>query len=335
MTTTLAYLLIGQSNMFGVAPWPLPDPADPDLLVLAPGETAFRPALEPLHGHLYPGQPGQGGMGPGKPFGARLRERFPSLRIVLLACARPSTIAGLVPGQPAYDECVSTIQQAGTLGAIPGGIVCHHGEADTSDVARAEAWDAEYVRFVTQYRGDVGVPDLPSVHAQLGLCSLPGVTTWDLVKHHQSLVPAQLSRSAMVRTDDFFDLSFDRLHSSPANNVEEGKRLADAMVALGHSSFPTAASVPLLTAETTVAGVTVRTSTFMVKVEVGTLVNASLAVESTGVASGATYIVQPPYPQQLRIRAAQIAPGPWSAPFTVHDGVYVERFVLGRGGQPV
>lgn len=333
--TKLAYLLIGQSNMFGVAGWPLPDPLDPYLLMLNPTMAAFAPAMEPLHGWVHP-NPALAGSGPGKAFGLRLRQRVPYQEIVLLAAAQPSTIAGLARGTAHYAQAVDLMQQAVSLGATPGGIVCHHGEADTSDVSRAEAWDGELIRFVTHYREDVGAPTLPIAFSQLGLCSLdnPPAYTWDLLKYHQSLVtPARLPNSKMVRTDDFFDLTFDRLHSSAANNNDEGRRLADAMLTLSHAAITPGYRPTPLTSQ--VAGETqaVRTTTFMVKVEVGQLVNCTARVNGQAVASGGTYVVQPPYGPTIDVAATRIGPGLWHAPFTVHDAVFADRFVLGRGGQ--
>lgn len=326
---TLAYLLLGQSNMFGVAPHYLPDPIDPDLLMLAPGETAFHEATEPLHRWLNPNI----GSGPGKPFGLAMRQLFPNVRIALLATARPSTVAGLLAGGPAYDETIACAQMAQSLGATIAGVFSHHGEANTSSVGQASAWTADYEALIEQIRDELDEPDLPAVHSQLGLYDpvrIPGVTTWDLLKASQAAVV--LPHSRMIRTDEFFDLRFDGLHSSTASTLAEGYRAAAAFVELGHPLLVGApfAGIPLPVCDVDLdrKTATITGQNIMVSVTVGTLQNAALTIGGQSIASGGVYVVQPPYPLSIQVTAERVAAGNWSAPFTVQDAVHRTPFVL-------
>lgn len=360
--TILAYPVLGQSLAFGVPPWPLPDPIDDDLVMIDPrclnrdihanGHTiaatteysTFRPAREPLHNWLYPPPdypPGQGGMGPGKPFGQRMRQRFPHLQIALLCVAHPSTVGALVPGSEGYEFTLDTIRYArDVLGATIGGVLTNHGQADTGDVAQATGWADRYITLIENLRTALGIPDLPAVHSQLGLTSLytdpvsvltkagpavpaPGSAGWAALKAEQELVCARLPHSRMIRTELLQNWKFDRLHNSTVANILEGYAWADAVADLGHPLFVGSpySSLPQMTfdTETDRQTVTCTAATIITKIIAGTLVNSTLMVNNTVLASGEEYLLTSPYQNTVKVTATRVCAGNWLAPFTVYD----------------
>ena len=72
------------------------------------------------------------------------------------------------------------------------------GEADTNDLARAQAWKINLVQFYRDFQEDTGLINLPMIYAQLGADY--GRPYWDIVKSLQAEMQAHRTKH-MVTLD--------------------------------------------------------------------------------------------------------------------------------------
>lgn len=158
------YLLVGQSNMAGRGEIEEID-RTPHPRVYALGvEDTWELAVEPLHFDIK-----NRGTGPGLALGKKLAESKPDAAIGLIPCAVGGTIIDYwAPGHSRglYEEAIRRARIAMKDGELRA-IIWQQGESD-STVARAPLYKDKLVALMTQFRADLGQPDLPIVLGGLG-----------------------------------------------------------------------------------------------------------------------------------------------------------------------
>lgn len=231
--STQAFLLFGQSNMWGV-----PNPQMEDLainprvevLTLAAcgrhGVDQWVPAQPPLHGCV--GQPGNGtqgpGVGPGDYFAKTLADAFPEDTILLVPNAIPGvSIDVFQPGQQAYNSIVARARMAQQRGEIRG-MIFHQGETDTNQ----PTWPNRVKTVVDRLRSDLGVGEVPFIAGELligGCCQVHN----NLVNQLTTII----TNTSVARANGFTPLpndGFGNLHFDLTSQREFGRRYGQLML---------------------------------------------------------------------------------------------------------
>lgn len=126
-----------------------------------------------------------------------IKESLPGYRIVDCTLENAS-IARWQPGRPLYDNCMARVETIG----LPVAAVFHfHGETETIEQARAEAFEAQTLSFFEAIRADVG--NVPIVFGKLGDApnDIPR-PYWQDVREAQQRISENYSAN-MVQTDGF------------------------------------------------------------------------------------------------------------------------------------
>lgn len=128
-----------------------------------------------------------------------------------------------------YGSCLARAREAEKAGTIRG-LIFYQGEADTTDLTNATEWPSRFAEFVSAFRADIGIHDLPVVFTQLGPePNIEPYVKWGRVQlSQQELADAQIPNLAMVSASDL-PVQVDKLHLTTAGYVVLGKRYAKAM----------------------------------------------------------------------------------------------------------
>lgn len=223
------YLLLGQSNMWGVSP---PEEQDrtinPSIEVMAlttcDGQAIgeWYPASPPLHGCVGVGK-GNPGVGPGDTFAKTIAEAYPEDTILLVPNAIPGeSIDTFLPGEPAYTSIISRAKKAQQRGIIRG-IIFHQGESDTGQ----ETWLDRVEAMIETLRADLAIASAPFVAAELPYAGCCG-------KLHNPIInrlPERVADSHVVSSAGLAIMD-DGLHFDTPANRELGRRYARVMLPL-------------------------------------------------------------------------------------------------------
>lgn len=232
------FILAGQSNMVGWAPIPSDEQSDPRIYVFS-SDYHWRIAGEPIFNAFN--QVDQvsenrfAGLGPAMGFAFASLERNPELVIGLIPCAKNSS--GIIQwqrdlsDQSLYGSCLKRVLAASPIGDISG-ILFFQGETDAADPIQypepephPAEWSQLFTTFVTDFRNDLGEPDLPTVYAQLGIDpATDAFQNWSVVKEQQASI--NLNRTVMIITDDL--PLMDGLHFTTDSYRIIGRRFAEA-----------------------------------------------------------------------------------------------------------
>jgi hypothetical protein len=232
------FILAGQSNMVGWGPIPEGEPTDPRIYVFGK-DYRWRLADHPIENAT--GQVDMvsenrlAGFGPAMDFAFASLEHHPELVIGLIPCAKNSS--GIIQwqrdlsDQTLYGSCLKRVRAASPMGEVAG-ILFFQGETDAADPIQypdpppqPSNWADLFSNFVTDFRNDLGQPDLPVVFAQIGATwASEAFPNWDAVKAQQASI--QLPVSTMIVTDDLPLL--DGLHFTTDSYRLIGRRFADA-----------------------------------------------------------------------------------------------------------
>jgi carbohydrate esterase-like sialic acid-specific acetylesterase len=238
---TRAFLLFGQSNMYG-----LPNPQAVDLeinprvevLTLQAcgrhGVDQWMPAQPPLHGCV--GQPSGNvfgpGLGPGDYFARTLAAAFPEDTILLV----PNAIAGVSidvfqPGQAAYNSLLARARIAQQRGEIAG-FIFHQGESDCGSPQSRQSWPGRVRNVVDALRSDLGIGDAPFVAGEI-------IYQFDCAGDMNPVIgslPNVITNAAVVSANGNFGAvqgdNFNNLHFDLAAQRELGRRYGEAMLGL-------------------------------------------------------------------------------------------------------
>lgn len=175
------YLLIGQSNMAGRAPFVVAEDLnrfpDGSLYILNQKDEFVPIGPYPFINHHSTIRKSAALISPGVSFAEALLEADPGKPVYLVSNARGGTsIHEWVKGTEYYNEAVRRTRAGMKFGTLRG-ILWHQGETDYRQVlrqatpeARAEALEAYFKvfrQFITDLRGDLDAPAVPFVAGQL------------------------------------------------------------------------------------------------------------------------------------------------------------------------
>jgi hypothetical protein len=233
---TQAFILFGQSNMWGV-----PNPQAQDLeinprvevLTLTScgrhGMNQWVPAQPPLHSCVgQPGNGGQGpGVGPGDYFAKTLADAFPQDTILLVPNAIPGvSIDVFQPGQQAYNSMLGRARMAQERGEIRG-IIFHQGETDNGQ----DSWPNRVKTVVDRLRADLGIASAPFVAGELFYGAFMGHNA------RVNQLPSIITNAGVARAEGFTAVpreqdTFGNLHFDLPSQREFGRRYGQAMLDL-------------------------------------------------------------------------------------------------------
>lgn len=235
------YILIGQSNMVGVAKVPTDVRASANIFTFG-NDYRWTVANEPVDSAINQidrvSEDPNAGFGPALSFAKTLVSQDSDQIIGLIPCAREgSSITDWqksLSDQTLYGSCLKRVRAASLMGTVSG-ILFFQGEADTIDPQQyptlnpqAEAWAEKFATFAYNFRTDIGYPNLPLVYAQLGQPKdLEGLPNWGVVQAQQASI--QIPNGAMIATDD---LAMDGLYFTVDSYKTIGERFAAAIATI-------------------------------------------------------------------------------------------------------
>jgi len=158
------YLLIGQSNMAGRAPFTKEEAGPVDRCYLLNGEDQWEPAKNPLNRYSTIRKSlGMQKMNPGYAFAKTMLESDKGVSIGLVVNAKGGTSIKLwAKGSKFYKEALRRTRIACKTGTLRG-ILWHQGESDAKDDQYLEKLKA----LIGNLRSDLGAPNLPFVAGEV------------------------------------------------------------------------------------------------------------------------------------------------------------------------
>jgi hypothetical protein len=232
------FILAGQSNMVGWAPIPLDENTSLNIYVFG-ADYHWHIAKDPIfNAHNQVDKVSENriaGLGPSLPFAFASLERNPEIVIGLIPCAKNSSAIiqwqRNLSDQSLYGSCLKRTLAASSMGQLSG-LLFFQGEQDAVDLIQypqpephSRDWAQLFSTFISDFRGDVGRPDLPVIFAQIGpdpaSMDLPN---WHLIQEQQALVT--LPMTTMIITDDL--PLMDGVHFTADSYRIIGKRFAEA-----------------------------------------------------------------------------------------------------------
>ncbi len=234
-------LLMGQSNMSGhgkleeMPEW-LSQP-DPRIQMLG-NDGVVKIASEPLDstdGQIDEvSKDGRPRVGPALAFAKNIVAAGRASRILLVPCAKGGTRVAQWHPDPSretlYGSCLARARQARTSGRLSA-ILWYQGESDTQTEATAAAWAPTFVDMISEFRSDLGKPNLRLI--VIGLADAPSRASqpprsigWQMVQDAQRRL--QLPNQQYVSAAGLpVNPDSDDIHLSTAGQIELGKRLAE------------------------------------------------------------------------------------------------------------
>lgn len=211
------YLLIGQSNMAGRAPFSDAEAGVVDRCYLLNGKGKWEPAKNPLNRHstIRKGL-GMQKMNPGYGFARSMLKKERGIAIGLVVNAKGgSRIDQWKKGTRFYSEAVRRAKEAQKTGTLKG-ILWHQGE---SDMKTADGYLEKLKTLIEDLRKDLGVPGLPFVAGQIN----DGKPINDQIAQ----LPAEVSGTGFASSEGL--KAMDRWHFGTEAMKLLGQRYAEAM----------------------------------------------------------------------------------------------------------
>lgn len=235
------YLLIGQSNMAGRAPYVEAEdlnrlPRD-QVFILNDQDAFVSIGPYPFINHYSTIRKSAAQIGPGVSFAEAMLEARPNEPVYLISNARGGTsIKEWVKGTEYYNEAVRRTRIAQTQGTLRG-ILWHQGETDYRQIrsqptpetrhAAMEAYFDLLHQFIADLRADLNEPTVPFIAGQVNR-SFTGFNERVLQ------LPADVPYSAVVSTEGLETM--DESHFDRDAMEKLGRRYADALLKmLSHS----------------------------------------------------------------------------------------------------
>ena len=215
-----AYLLIGQSNMAGRAPFTEAESGAVEGAYLLNGEDEWEPAKNPLNRHstIRKGL-GMQKMNPGYGFSKTMLKETKGISIGLVVNAKGGTrIEQWKKGTQFYKEAVRRAKVAQKTGIIRG-ILWHQGESNNGN---PEGYLDQLKTLVVDLRRDLGVADLPFIAGQIN--SAPAIND-QIAK-----LPETLPATGFVSSEGL--KARDRWHFDAVSMKLLGKRYAEEILRL-------------------------------------------------------------------------------------------------------
>jgi hypothetical protein len=237
------FILAGQSSMSGRGDIPGSGQATHPRVFALGNDYRWRLAREPVDDPKDQVDPvskdPDAGFGPSMAFATTLLQERPDMAVGLIPCARGGSSIYQwqrnLSENSLYGSCLKRARAATTMGEVAG-ILFFQGEADAMDpalytesVVLPDEWGDRFVSMVNGWRGDLDMPQLPVVFAQIGSHAAPQIfVNWTVVQEQQSQV--QLPYSAMITTSDL--ALKDGVHFTAESYHTIGERFAEAYLNL-------------------------------------------------------------------------------------------------------
>ena len=216
------YLLIGQSNMAGRAPFTDAEAVPIERCSLLNGDDRWEPATNPLNRYstIRKGL-GMQKMNPGYAFAKTILAKHPDIRLGLVVNAKGgSSIRQWAPGTKFYKEAIRRTKAAQKDGSLKG-ILWHQGESDAKDTE----YSKKLATLIQSLREDLGAPDLPFVAGQI-----QGVP---LINSQIAKLPETVPGTGFASSKDL--TTMDRWHFDAKSVKLLGQRYAAVMLSLQKS----------------------------------------------------------------------------------------------------
>jgi hypothetical protein len=175
------------------------------------------------------------GFSPALSFATAILEKRPEMLIGLIPCAMDSTSIDdwgrNLSDNTLYGSCLKRVHAASTMGNVAG-ILFFQGESDALDPKKnpeltlsPNQWADKFTVFISDWRSDLGLPELPVVFAQIGTNTRPNrYPNWKIVQEQQSSV--RLPFCKMITTNDL--TLGDTVHFTTESYEIIGERFAEA-----------------------------------------------------------------------------------------------------------
>ncbi|MEM1269069.1 MAG: sialate O-acetylesterase, partial [Bacteroidota bacterium] len=205
------FVLMGQSNMTGMAPMPSRmTPAPENVYTYGNDGRWYRskhPVDDPYDQIDAVSMDTKPGLGLGISFARELTDRYAGIGLV--PCAKGGS--GIIEWQPdasresLYGSCLARVREAMRAGN-PAGLLFFQGEADarpdsiyTFLTPITKGYARAFSTTVDAFRTDLGLPNLRVVFAQIGdQPPIPGYDNWAMIQAEQARV--SLSNAVMIET---------------------------------------------------------------------------------------------------------------------------------------
>ncbi|MBT3200104.1 MAG: sialate O-acetylesterase [Phycisphaerales bacterium] len=213
------YLLIGQSNMAGRAPFTPAEAAEIPRCSLLNKEGKWEPAKNPLNRYstIRKGL-GMQKMNPGYTFALTMLEKQPAVSIGLVVNAKGGTsIKQWAKGTKFYKDALARTKIAMKTGVLKG-ILWHQGESDAKD----DKYLDKLKTLIADLRKDLGAPNLPFVAGE--------VKDVKLINEQIKQLPKAVKHTAFASGEGL--KTKDRWHFDAKSMKLLGKRYAQAMLKL-------------------------------------------------------------------------------------------------------
>ncbi|MDX1680123.1 MAG: sialate O-acetylesterase [Akkermansiaceae bacterium] len=209
------YLLIGQSNMAGRAPFNKEEAKPMNGVFLLNGEERWEVASNPLNRHstIRKGL-GMQKMNPGYSFALEMHKEGQAIGLVVNAKGG-SKIEQWAADTKFYKEAVRRAREAQKTGTLKG-VLWHQGE---SNHGRPAGYAERLAQLVENLRRDLGDEDLPFVAGQI---VRPSPINDEILELPKSVENTAVASSEGLKT-------YDRWHFDAESVRELGKRYAQAM----------------------------------------------------------------------------------------------------------
>ena len=211
------YLLIGQSNMAGRAPFTKKESGPVARAYLLNGKNLWEAATNPLNRYstIRKGL-GMQKMNPGYTFAKVMTAKDKGVSIGLVVNAKGgSKIMQWTKGSRFYKDALRRTEAARKTGVLKG-ILWHQGESD----AKNEDYLAKLKDLVKNLRADFGLPNLPFVAGQ--------VNNLKLINDQIAQLPKQVKHTGFTSSDGL--KAMDRWHFDAKSMKLLGERYAEEML---------------------------------------------------------------------------------------------------------
>lgn len=211
------YLLIGQSNMAGRAPFTKEESGAIARCYLLNGENKWGPAKNPLNRYstIRKGL-GVQKMNPGYTFAQTMTSKNKAISIGLIVNAKGgSSIRRWTKKSRFYKDALRRTKIAQKTGTLKG-ILWHQGESDERDAKYLDKLKS----LVKNLRSDLGMPNLPFVAGQ--------VNNVKLINDQIAQLPSVMPSTGFTSSDNL--KTMDRWHFDAKSMKLLGKRYAEAML---------------------------------------------------------------------------------------------------------
>lgn len=214
------YLLIGQSNMAGRAPFSEQQAGPIPRCYLLNSEDHWEPATNPLNRYstIRKGL-GMQKMNPGYGFALAMHDHDPKLTLGLVVNAKGgSRIEQWATDTKFYKEAIRRAKAAQKTGTLAG-ILWHQGESNNG---KPQGYLDKLKQLVENLRKDLDAPDLPFVAGQ--------IRADEPINLELAKLPKALPHTACVSSQGL--KTMDRWHFDAPSMLELGKRYAEAIIKL-------------------------------------------------------------------------------------------------------